>query len=40
MSLNFNKTLGISILTSEYIEDRISEISGCCDLEKGVMGDC
>ena len=37
MSLNFKETLGISIPTSEYIEDCISEISSCYDLEKDVL---
>ena len=38
-SLNFKKTLGTSMLTSEYIEDCISKISSCYDLKKGVIGD-
>ena len=29
MSLNFEETLGIRMLTSEYIEDYISEIGSC-----------
>ena len=31
--------MSISMLTSEYIEDSISKIDSCYDLEKGVIGD-
>ena len=40
ISLNFKETLGISMLTSEYIEDRISKIGSYYDLEKDVIRDC